>query len=110
MNQLQLKYRGYMGVLPLLVAGFIISGCSDIVTRVKTPTSTAKFPIEQFKQVDEYEVKNVRVIDSNGTKFVTLPMNDFMGLLEQYKKIKNDYSILRNNLIKFEKDNDELNR
>lgn len=98
-------------VITFVVGLGLLTGCTGLLTPDKpTPKVCPKFPVEQFKAVDTYDVKNIKTVDVNGTKYIMQPVTDYVDFVNQYKVLKKDYSILRDNIIQFEKDKDELNR
>lgn len=66
-------------------------------------TACPKFPVEQFGEVKEYVVTDLKVVTIDGKDYVQIPIESMTGLINQYQQVKNNYVILRSNLIEFQK-------
>jgi len=115
-----------MGKITLLLFSILLlSGCTTktIVQTEYIDKPCPKFPIEEFKPVEEYNINNVKIeklrvvidtetnqitgykLSSDGNETVIIPKTDFVDFINQYKKIKKNYSILRTNIEEFQKGN-----
>lgn len=91
--------------LILLCSILLFTGCyqkSVIDTRM-VETACPKFPVEQFGEVKEYVVTDLKVVTIDGKDYVQIPIESMTGLINQYQQVKNNYVILRSNLIEFQK-------
>lgn len=92
----------------------LLTGCAQKEVVVKTEyvkVEAAKFPIEEFEEILDYDVKNIQVFEENGVKYIKIPLTDFMDLIAEYKKNKSKYNLLRESIIEFNrKETDESNR
>jgi hypothetical protein len=83
---------------------FIIAGCTTktVVKPEYIYKECAKFPIEEFKKAENYELKNLQVVDKNGTIYIQMEKKELLGFVSEYKKIKKNYNIILNNLEEFQ--------
>lgn len=92
-------------VLISLFSIMLLSGCysKTVVDTNLVQTTCPKFPVEKFEDVKEYVVTDLKVVTINGVDYVQIPAESMLGLINQYQKVKNNYVILRSNLIEFQK-------
>lgn len=91
--------------LILLCSLLFLTGCYDktVVDTHIVETTCPKFPIDKFGEVKDYVITDVKVVTIEGKDYVQIPMESMSGFIDQYQKVKNNYVILRSNLIEFQK-------
>lgn len=83
----------------------IFSGCfsTTVVDTRIAETTCPKFPIEKFEDINDYVIKDLKVVTIDGQDYVQVPIESMLGFIDRHQKIKKNYSILRSNLIEFQK-------
>ena len=86
---------------------FLLNGCffhnDTIIKTSHIKTKCPKFPIQEYDKIKSHEIKGIKIKNINGVKYVQMKKETFLSFITEYKKIKEKYNNLRNNIIKFQK-------